>query len=112
MRVCPKCGYVDPDVWRPHKWRLLVDYCSISEFEDDYPETAEQFKKHEVALDENYAYLRAGKGKLYVQRIWRPLYEAGGKSAFYAHSEHVDHFIDAQQTRLLAEPQQKEILNE
>lgn len=40
MRVCPKCGYVDPPEWRPHKHRFDVDYTHIGEFQGLSPKLA------------------------------------------------------------------------
>lgn len=31
MRVCPNCGYLDPECWKHLRWSLYQDYCHIDE---------------------------------------------------------------------------------
>ena len=31
MRVCPRCGYEDPEPWRNHPRQLYTQYCHLSE---------------------------------------------------------------------------------
>lgn len=33
MRVCPKCGHVDPPIWKNQAHKLCSDYCHKDELE-------------------------------------------------------------------------------
>ena len=82
MKVCPKCGHVDPDYWLPSRWRI-PEYCRIEDLQQDQTDLAEKLKNvnpMEPITDENYAYRMNEAG--FVERIWIELFKAGGKSAF------------------------------
>ena len=40
MRVCPKCGYHDPWYWRGSSVVVGLEYCKLSDFQEDYPQIA------------------------------------------------------------------------
>jgi len=44
MRVCPHCGYRDPECWRNLRWSNYVEYCALEEFEDYEPELAAEIR--------------------------------------------------------------------
>ena len=101
MRVCPGCGYVDPPEWRQVPWKFDVDGCHTEDFARLHPEQYQQLMNgHKVVFDDDFAYRFSGKSKKFVWRVWRKLYEWGGKSAFNVPMESVIHNRDPFQTRL------------
>ena len=86
MRVCPKCGYVDPQHWRRSFQRNPggeIDICRIEDLQENEPQLTERLlNNRNVVLEEGcFAYL-LGKKAVYVKRVWVQLYKWGGKSAF------------------------------
>lgn len=83
MRVCPKCGHLDPAYWLPSRWRT-TEYCRIEDLESgEEVEVAELLKKvapMEIVTDHASAYRMNEVG--FVERVWIKMYESGGKSAF------------------------------
>jgi len=82
MKVCPNCGFVDPDYWLPSRWRI-TEYCRIEDLEQNESGIAKSLmekKPMEIVTDQFYAYRMNETG--FVERIWVKLYEVGGKSAF------------------------------
>ena len=58
MRVCPKCGYVDPPEWRHSRYSYWIDFTEFENFKRLNPELAENFKKGTKKQDENFVYRR------------------------------------------------------
>jgi len=56
MRVCHKCGAVDPPEWKHVKWSYYIDACSFENFEMLYPNLAKTLLKEGTASDKHYAY--------------------------------------------------------
>ena len=82
MKVCPKCGFVNPDYWLPSRWRI-TEYCRIDDLQQDQPTITKKLlslKPKEVIVDKFYAYRMNEAG--FVERVWIQLYKNGGKSAF------------------------------
>lgn len=42
MRICPRCGHVDPECWRHLRWSLYPDYCHIEELLEFEPDLAKE----------------------------------------------------------------------
>jgi len=82
MKVCSKCGFVDPDYWLPSRWRT-TEYCRIEDLEQNEVGIAKVLKEKEpmeIVTSNYHAYRMNEAG--FVERVWIKLYEAGGKSAF------------------------------
>lgn len=80
MKVCCKCGFVDPPYWLPSRWRV-TEYCRIEDLKEDQIDLAEKLlgiKPKEITTDEFYAYRMNEVG--FVERVWIDLYKKGGKS--------------------------------
>lgn len=78
MKVCSKCGFVDPPYWLPSHWRI-TEYCRIDDLKQDQPDIAEKLESvnpMEVVSDQYYLYRMNESG--FVERIWIKL----GKSGF------------------------------
>jgi len=74
MKVCPRCGFKDPDIWRHSRFDWNADYCRFDEFQTEYPELAkllEDKKNFEPVRDGDYIYYRRGTEGLYVYRVWK-----------------------------------------
>ena len=87
MRICPRCGYIDPFCWRDAYSRgMEVEYTRIDELEQYQPEIAKRLKeavpnKKGVRewQDKNYAYGLWPSG--YVRRRWLEIYKHQGWKA-------------------------------
>lgn len=67
MRICPKCGYSDPPIWKVTRYRVHCDYARIEDFREYYPRI--KIEKGERVSDGLYVYKRSSKGDgLYVER--------------------------------------------
>ena len=69
MRVCPKCGYVDPPAWRNSKFSPWIEVIHFDDLKRLQPEIAEKLKKQPRITDEHYEYYKAPKS-VYAQRKW------------------------------------------
>jgi hypothetical protein len=58
MRVCPKCGYEDPPIWRNTLRRLYTDHCHIEDLKIWEPQLAQ------LILEKKYVCLNGVKYKL------------------------------------------------
>lgn len=67
MRVCPKCGFVDPQCWRQNRWVSGVDYCRIEDFQKEYPLLAD-IRPGQESEDEHCYYYRGKKQPAFVYR--------------------------------------------
>lgn len=95
MRICPNCKHVDPPEWRQVPWKFDVDGCHSEDFAKMHPDLHEKLLKgHKVVCDENFAYQFSGKSRKFVWRVWKKMYEWGGKSAFNVPMESVIHKKD------------------
>ncbi|MEM2338420.1 MAG: hypothetical protein QXP06_07500, partial [Candidatus Bathyarchaeia archaeon] len=59
MKVCPKCGFKDPDYWRHSRFDYNADYCRFEEFKEISPELAtllENKPNFQPVEDEYYYY--------------------------------------------------------
>lgn len=76
MRVCPKCGYVDPQYWRKGQGDHYgdTDICRLEDLELNEPELAKVLKGNRESFDEHYAYKLLGKG-VWVRRRWLEIYK-------------------------------------
>ena len=113
MRVCPKCGYVDPPEWKHHRWSYWIDICHIEEFKVLQLELANRLLKGEKLVeDKNYIYRLYAKGRQFVQRKalidygyqWEPPMEpVNHKSPFKSKPPHFrKHWkLDPNQKKLL-----------
>jgi len=54
MRVCPKCGYIDPPYWKHVKFSYFVDSCSLENFSLLFPNLAEKITDDMVFDGINY----------------------------------------------------------
>ena len=70
MRVCPKCGYVDPPYWRHSRFSYWLDIIEVENLALVKPELAKILKKEKkgfVVEDKDY-YYRKGKNGVFVER--------------------------------------------
>lgn len=68
MRVCPKCGHIDPPQWKHCKYSYYIDGITRENFEKLYPDLAKNLKKgRDLTEDELYVY-RLTKTELVVER--------------------------------------------
>jgi len=79
MRVCPKCGYLEPEEWKPTTWKSaqFIDCIRVCELERIDKQLFSEIK--EVSpndyLEEYYAYKISKQGKgAWVLRRWKPIY--------------------------------------
>ena len=76
MRVCPKCGYVDPLQWKNLPMRLYGEYMTFEEFKELYPTIAEQLRQNpKIVFNEYNAYHLSKAG--YVHRCPKILCQNG-----------------------------------
>lgn len=102
MRACPKCGHVDPPEWRQVPWKFDTDHCWTEDFEKLHPAEYEQLMRgHEVVCDEHFCYRFSGKSRKVVWRVWKKMFEWGGKSAFNIPMEAAEHKRDPFQKQLM-----------
>jgi len=102
LRVCPECGHVDNPLWRQVPWKFDVDFCHSLDFENLHPELYKKLVKgHKIVCDNTFAYRFSGKPRKAVWRVWKKMYECGGKSAFNIPMEGCLHKKDPFQKKLL-----------
>ena len=85
MRVCPKCGYIDPFCWRdPYSRGMEVSYARLDELEQYQPEIVKKLLESPLK-DKNpirevvvgpYAYGLWNSG--YVRRRWVEIWKHQG----------------------------------
>ena len=68
MKVCPKCGYVDPQCWRQNRWVSNVDYTRVEDFVQYYPGMAEL--QPGCTTSDEYNYYYRGKRNPYFVYRW------------------------------------------
>jgi hypothetical protein len=68
MRVCPKCGYRDPPIWRNTARRLYQEHCHITDLELWNPKLADILKNQKFVCINGVKYKLNPKGT-YVHRI-------------------------------------------
>lgn len=68
MRVCPKCGYVDPPYWRHSTFSAWIDLTEFESFKDLHPELAERLEKGEKIVEDEHYYYRRTKNLKRVHR--------------------------------------------
>ena len=56
MRVCPKCDYHEPPVWRNRFHRLYEQYCRIDELETWEPELAKEIAEKKYVFKDGIKY--------------------------------------------------------
>ena len=79
LRVCPKCGYIDPMEWRPRSWHTHseIEICRFSDLQNLNLKLAEQVSKQETVLDKYYAYKLSRTG-VWVYRRPRIVFDIQG----------------------------------
>ena len=60
MRVCPKCGYVDPPYWRHSKYSYWIDHIEYENFQTLHPELCPLQPGGKIE-NEHYVYRRMKK---------------------------------------------------
>ncbi len=69
MRVCPKCGFIDPPHWKHCKFSYHIDSIDFESFEMLYPKLAKNLKKGgDITEDKDYYYRLTKKSKAFVHR--------------------------------------------
>ena len=68
MRVCPKCGYVDPPEWRHSKYSYWIDFCEVYGFEKLYPKLHTELVRGVKLVEDKYYLYRITKNKGKVER--------------------------------------------
>ncbi len=68
MRVCPKCDFHEPPIWRNRMAkRLYTQFCRLDELEPWEPELFEELKKEGFAFHDGVKYRLTKRG--YVERL-------------------------------------------
>ena len=91
MRVCPKCGYVDPIWWRPAAYHQEHSYASFDVIQWNEPKLWEQLKdlpRGELLRIEPFFYWKSTRSDT-IRRVWIEDYYLVGKSG--NPQERVDH---------------------
>jgi len=70
MRICPKCGFVDPPEWKNLHFQLYHEYMIFDDFQRLYPQLAARLKQNpKIIFDDKkqnaYHLTKAG----YVHRV-------------------------------------------
>lgn len=68
MRVCPKCGFIDPPEWKHCKFSYHIDSISFESFCSLYPDLAQRLKTGGAITDDNDYYYRLSKSLQVVMR--------------------------------------------
>ena len=68
MRVCPKCGYIDPAHWKHVRFSYHIDSCNWETFQTEYPELAKNLTKGGAITEDKDYYYRLTKNKIVVLR--------------------------------------------
>jgi len=64
MRVCPKCGFVDPPEWRHSRYSYWIDFCKTEDFKCLEPEMAKELLNGKKTVeDKNYVYRMTKNGR-------------------------------------------------
>lgn len=79
MRVCPKCGYVEPIEWRPTSWKAgqYVDCCRLTDLEVLNPQLARELKERKQVIRKHYVYKLSRTG-VWVLRRWIEIWKIQG----------------------------------
>ena len=56
MRVCPKCGYVDPVIWKQSAFKQNICFTQLCNLELENPEIAKKLREKRITSDGFYAY--------------------------------------------------------
>ena len=67
MRVCPKCGFVDPPEWKHSKYSYWIDNIRVEDFRRLSPTLAKILEAQGFGEDEYYIY-RITKNKTRIER--------------------------------------------
>ena len=67
MRVCPKCGHVDPPEWKHRRGSYWIDSITWENFQRLHPDLAGQISVNVLVEDEHYFY-RINKTRTRVER--------------------------------------------
>ena len=68
MRVCPKCGFIDPPHWKHCKWSYYIDGITFENFKLLYPNLGLKLKRpKDITEDKDFVY-RLTKTGLVVER--------------------------------------------
>jgi len=67
MRVCPKCGFVDPPEWKHSKYSYWIDNCRLEDLKTMNPSLAKTLEDQGHAKDKDYVY-RLTKNKTRAER--------------------------------------------
>ena len=76
MRVCPKCGYVDPPYWRHSIYSYWIDFTEYENFKNMHPELC-PLQSGELTEDEYFVYRRMKKSD-FIERKAIVDYEVHG----------------------------------
>ena len=82
MRICPECGHVDPEWWRPAAFHQHIDYVQMDVIEEFEPEIIEALKDKPagtVVFIEPFAYWKSPKSET-IRRSSIEDYKIKGKS--------------------------------
>ena len=70
MRVCPKCGYHDPAIWRNSRFHFNVDVADIDSLEYwGMTEIAKELRLKKIAHDDVFAYYLQGGHRVLRKEI-------------------------------------------
>ena len=67
MKICPNCGFVDPQCWRQNRWISNVDYTRVEDFQTEYPQFSDLQPGEERSDDQCY-YYRGKRNPYFVYR--------------------------------------------
>jgi len=101
LRVCPKCGFIDPPEWRNSKFSPWIEVIYFDDLKQLHPELAEKLETNPRVTDKDYEYYKAPKS-VYAQRKWIEIAKHE-KKFFSVYIERVNHKKprDANQKKLL-----------
>jgi len=89
MRVCPKCGCVDPPFWKQCAFRQNISYCTLGDIEYWTPSLAKLLNKNSFVDDEFYAYhLTKGKRVERTAKVDNPTWKTNWYIGTFERSIH------------------------
>ena len=95
MRICPKCGHVDPIWWRPAAYHPEFDYAHLEALEAmdlELYKIISSLRPGELTQQGPYLYWKSSRSET-VRRVWIEDYKIVGKRG--SPQERVHHYKQA-----------------
>jgi len=82
MRVCPKCGYLEPEEWKPTTWKSAqfidcIRVCELQRIDAKLFHAIETVSPADYVAEEHYAY-KISRTRIWILRRWKPIYLVQG----------------------------------